>query len=49
MNKPFRIQIAHGALLVLNFELLLDLNYNDVTWDCSKNEDLRKKRFKKNS
>jgi hypothetical protein len=38
MNKAFRTRIAHGTLLVLNFELLLVLNHNDVTWDCPKRE-----------
>jgi hypothetical protein len=40
MNKAFKIGIAHGAFLVLDFEFLLVLNHNDVTWDCSKREDL---------
>jgi hypothetical protein len=46
MNKAFRIGTVHGALLV-GFEFLLVLNHNDVTWGCSKNKDVGKKRFKK--
>jgi hypothetical protein len=45
MNKAFRIGTTHG--IVLNFEFLLVLNHDDVTWDYPKMEDLgkRKKHF----
>jgi hypothetical protein len=52
-SKDFkdRIQSTKGGnvkgvyswnILVLNFEFLLVLNHDDVTWDCPKREDLGK-------
>jgi hypothetical protein len=32
------------SIIVLNFEFFLVLNHDDVTWDCPKREDLRKRR-----
>jgi hypothetical protein len=34
------------SIIVLNFEFLLVLNYDDVIWDCPKKEDLGKRSHK---
>jgi hypothetical protein len=45
-EQVFRINTDEGTLLVLNFEFLLVLNHDDVTWDYPKRGNLRKrKRF----
>jgi hypothetical protein len=36
MNKAFRIGIYSWNIIGLNFEFLLVLNHDDVTWDCPK-------------
>jgi hypothetical protein len=32
-NEVVRVVTDHGAFVDLNFEFLLVLNYDDVTWD----------------
>jgi hypothetical protein len=43
-ERAFRIGTDQGTLLVLNFEFLLVLNHDGVTWNYTKREDLGKKR-----
>jgi hypothetical protein len=45
MNMAFKTRTIHGTFLVLNFEFLLVLNHDDVTWDYQKREDMGKKRI----
>jgi hypothetical protein len=42
-EQAFKIKTNHGTLLVLNFEYLLVLNHDDMTWDYPKREDLGKR------
>jgi hypothetical protein len=42
-EQTFRIGIDKGTLLVLNFEFLLVLNHDCVTWDYPKREDIGEK------
>jgi hypothetical protein len=37
-------KVCSWNIVVLNFELLLVLNHDDVTWDCPKREALGKRR-----
>ncbi len=43
-EQAFRIGTDQGTLLVLNFEFLLVLNHDDVTWDYPKMENLGKRK-----
>jgi hypothetical protein len=43
-EQAFRIWIDQRTLLVLNFEFLLVLNYDDVTRDYPKRKDLGKRK-----
>ncbi len=43
-EQAFRIRTIQGTLLVLNFEFLLVLTHDDVTWDCFKKEHIKKRR-----
>jgi hypothetical protein len=43
-EQTFRTGTGQTTLLVLNFEFLLVLNHDGVTWNYPKKEDLGKKR-----